>query len=317
MTRGMRLAAGVTALLAVVTGCGDDGDSGGPSPSATSPTASSTPSTPTGSPSPSPTASGPTTSGSPSPSATSTVSTLRSIPVYYLGESRRAFRLFREFRSVPDTGGPVASAVSAMTRVKPLDPDYSSPWRPARRVAVSQSGTAITVDLSADAFSNTSVGSEVAEVAIQQLVHTATAAAAQSGTPATTVTITRDGRPADVWGVVRIGTPMRRAPMAGVQAHAWVVSPQHGEVRPAGRVAFTGYGTSFEATFAWTVRTTAGAVVARGSAMGGTGSGGFGTVRFTATLGPGRYVVTLSTDDPSGGAEGSGPATDDKTFTVR
>ena len=301
------VAAAAVALLALMTACGDDGDGDAtPAPSAT---ASSTATGPTTSPTSTP---GPTT-----PAPAPTASTLRSIPVYYLGESRRAVRLFREFRSVPDVGGPVASAVSAMTRLTPLDPDYSTPWRPASRVAVSQNGTAISVDLSADAFSNTSVGSETAELAVQQLVHTATAAAAQSGTPATTVTITRDGRAADVWGAVRVGAPMRRAPVADVQAHAWVVSPQHGDVRSAGRVAFTGFGTSFEATFGWVVRTSAGSVVARGSAVGGTGTGGFGTVTFAATLAAGSYVVTLSTDDPSGGAEGGGPATDTKAFTVR
>lgn len=300
------MAAAAVAVLALMTACSDDdGDGNGtPAPSATA-TSTGPTTSPTSAPTP--------TTAAPSP----TVSTLRSIPVYYLGESRRAVRLFREFRSVPDVGGPVASAVSAMTRLTPLDPDYSTPWRPATRVAVSQNGTAISVDLSADAFSNTSVGSETAEMAVQQLVHTATAAAAQSGTPASTVTITRDGRAADAWGAVRVGTPMRRAPIADVQAHAWVVSPQHGDVRPAGRVAFSGFGTSFEATFGWVVRTSAGSVVARGSAMGGTGTGGFGAVSFAATLAPGSYVVTLSTDDPSGGAEGGGAATDTKAFTVR
>lgn len=310
MRQRTRLAAGAVALLAVTTACGGDSTDGpsssaNPTPTPTA-TATATASTsPTGTPS------------SPTPSGSTSVSTLRSIPVYYLGESRQAVRLFREFRTVPDTGGPVASAVSAMTRMSPLDPDYSSPWQPARRVAVTQRGAAISVDLSADAFSSTSVGSEVAELAIQQLVHTATAAAAQSGTPATTVTITRDGQAADAWGAVRIGEPVRRAAMTEVQAHAWVVSPQDGEVRRAGRVEFTGYGTSFEATFGWEVRKAGGAVVARGSGMGGTGDGRFGTVPFAATLTPGTYVVTLSTDDPSGGAEGHGPATDDKTFTVR
>lgn len=303
-----RTVAAAVALLAVLTACGDDDGNGDATPAPSATGAAMRP--------------GPTTSPSSTPDPTTavpspSVATRRSIPIYYLGESRRAVRLFREFRSVPDVGGPIASAVSAMTRLTPLDPDYSTPWRPATRVAVSQSGTAISVDLSADAFSNTSVGSEAAELAVQQLVHTATAAAAQSGTPASTVTITRDGRAADAWGAVRVGTAMRRSPIADVQAHAWVVSPQHGDVRPAGRVAFTGFGTSFETTFSWKVQTSAGGVVARGSAMGGTGSGGFGAVTFAATLAPGNYVVTLSTDDPSGGADGGGAASDTKSFTVR
>ncbi|KGN40801.1 hypothetical protein N801_12195 [Knoellia aerolata DSM 18566] len=308
------MAGAVVVVLALVTACGD-GDDDGATPSA-SPSASASPS-PAPSGSTSATAS-PSASPTPSaPTSTSPATSLRSIPVYYVAESRSSFALYREFRTVPDVGGPVVSAVSAMTRLAPLDRDYTSPWRPARRVTATQRGAAITVDLSADAFSNGDVGSELAETALQQLVHTATAAAAQSGTPATTVTITRDGRAADVWGAVRIGSPMRRAPMADIQAHAWVTSPQEGEVRRAGTVTFAGFGTSFEATFGWVVRTSSGAEVARGSAMGGTGTGGFGSLSFTARLTPGTYTVTLSTDDPSGGAEGAGPATDDKTFTVR
>ena len=250
------------------------------------------------------------------PPATS-ATTLRNIPVYWVGESRKSFALYREFRDVPKAGGPIASAVAAMTRLKPLDPDYLTPWRPASTVTVSQTGDAIKVDLSSDAFANQQVGSELAERAVQQLVYTATGAAQQAGTPAKTVTITADGKATDAWGTVRLGEPTRRAPMADVQAHAWVTSPQEGQRLPAGRVTFTGFGTSFEATFGWKVLSGTGSVVAKGSAMGGTGDGGFGTFTFTTRLTPGSYSVEVSTDDPSGGAEGSGPAVDDKTFTVR
>ena len=294
-SRSRRVATGAVVLLASVTACG-----GGDTPTSTgSSSSSSTIITPSASPS------------------TTTAASLTSIPVYYIAESQRAFKLYREFRAVPDAGGAVASAVSAMTRLAPLDPDYMTPWRPASRMAVSQKGNNITVDLSADAFSNTNLGSEVAATAVQQLVYTATAAAAQSGTPATTVTITQDGQAADAWGAVRIGAATERAPMLDVQAQAWVTSPQNGEVRKAGRVTFAGFGTSFEAAFGWVVRTSTGTEVARGSTMGGTGTGGFGPLSFSARLQPGTYTVTLSTDDPSGSAEGHGPATDDKTFSVR
>lgn len=319
-SRPVRVVLGVVVVLASVVACAG---AGSPAPSTTSMSSTSA-SSATG-PGQSSSSSSSGTGSSTAPRTTTSVPqgsttlhgrTLPSIPVYYLGESQRSFRLYREFRTVPDAGGMVASAVSAMTRLSPLDPDYSTPWRPASRVTVSQRGGAVAVDLSADAFANTDIGSEVAATAIQQLVYTATAAAYQRGTPATTVTITKDGKAADVWGVLRIGTPVRRAPLLDVQARAWVTSPQYGEVRKAGVVRFTGYGTSFEATFAWAVRTRAGVLVAHGSAMGGTGTGGFGPLSFTARLRPGTYTVTLSTDDPSGGA-GVGPATDDKTFTVR
>lgn len=315
-TRSVRLWTSAVAVLVLLPACG--GDDGSPSTgggTSAGSSAATRPSATTSAPT-SPTSTH-SSSSSPQTSPTTAAGTLRAIPVYYVAESRRSFRLYREFRTVRDRGGAVASAVSAMTSLAPLDPDYLTPWRPASRISVSRKGTNLAIDLSADAFANTNLGSELAATAIQQLVYTATAAASQSGLPARTVTITRDGRSADVWGVLRIGAPTARAPLVDVQAQAWVTSPQEGDVRKAGSVTFTGFGTSFEATFGWVVRTVTGEVVARGSAMGGTGTGGYGPFSFSAKLGPGTYSVAISTDDPSGGAEGNEPATDDKTFTVR
>lgn len=293
-----------TAVAALLTpaACGNGGQTS-PAPGTTSATSTVAPT--------------PTTTTSTSPTATSTTGQLTGIPVYWIAESRKSFRLYREFRSVPKvSGGTVASAIAAMMRLKPLDPDYMTPWRPPSRLTVTQSGAAIKVDVSKDAFTNTQVGSELAERALQQLVYTATAAAHVAGHDATTVSVTVNGGGYDAWGVIRVGAPMRRAPLLDVQGLAWVTSPQQGEVRKAGTVTFTGYGTSFEATFGWKVTTAAGAVVARGSAMGGTGTGGFGAFTFSARLAKGSYTVMVSTDDPSGGASGLGPATDDKDFTV-
>lgn len=266
-----------------------------------------------GAPTTAPTTTSPTASPADSPAA---ASTLTGVPVYWVGDTGRTLGLYREFRDVRDTGGRVASAVAAMTRLKPLDPDYLTPWRPASRVTATQSGSALTVDLSRDALANTQVGSELAALAVQQLVYTATAAAQQAGTPATTVRILVDGAASDAWGAVRLGEPTRRSPMADVQAHAWVTSPRQGQSLPPGTVRFEGFGTSFEATFGWKVLSSTGTVVKQGSAMGGTGSGGFGTFRFSATLPAGTYTVRVATDDPSGGAEGNGPDVDTKRFTV-
>lgn len=248
--------------------------------------------------------------------AASSPKKLTGIPVYWVAESRRSFSLYREFRAVPDTGGLVASAVSAITSLEPLDADYMTPWRPASRVSASQSGAAITVDLSRDAFANTQVGSELASRALQQLVYTATAAAQKAGTPASSVTITVDGAAFDAWGVIRLGEPMKRAPLAEVQAQTWVTSPQEGDDLPAGKVTFKGFGTAFEANFVWEVRKDSGAVVAKGFTMGGSGDGTYGDFSFTVPLTAGTYKVKVSGDDASGGAEGPGPAVDDKSFTV-
>jgi hypothetical protein len=240
------------------------------------------------------------------------------MPIYFVGQSQQAFRLYREFRTVRKVDGPISSAVSAMTRLRPLDPDYVNPWQPASSVWVRQQGATLTVDLSADAFGNQNVGSELATLAIQQLVYTATAAAHVAGHDATSVVITVGGKPADVWGVIRLGSPMTRAPMLEVQAQAWVTWPQQGDVVPSGTVRFTGYGTSFEAVFHWEIRNASGTRVAHGEAMGGS-MGQYGSLSWSARLAPGSYTVHLATDDPSGDGEheGHGAAVDSKGFTVR
>jgi hypothetical protein len=241
------------------------------------------------------------------------------MPIYFVGQTQHAFRLYREFRTIRKVDGPISSAVSAMTRLRPLDPDYANPWRPASWVHVGQQGKTLTVDLSADAFANTNVGGELATLAVQQLIHTATAAAHVGGHDATAVIITVDGKPADVWGVIHVGAPMTRAPMIDVQAQAWITAPQQGDVFPAGRVRFTGYGTSFEAVFHWEIKSAGGRTIAHGEAMGGS-MGEYGALEWTVKLARGSYTVRLATDDPSGDGEhheGHGPVVDTKSFAVR
>jgi hypothetical protein len=245
---------------------------------------------------------------------------IQSVPVYYLGQSKTRFWLYREYRTVQEKGSYVESAIYAMTALKPLDPDYFTPWKPASSVKVTQEGKSLTVDLSADAFSGTNVGSEVAGLAIQQLVYTATAAAAW-GSPAETpetVTITIDGKPGDAWGVVRVGEPTARADLVDVQAPTWVIAPEQGQTLKAGQVKVGGYGTAFEGTFAWEVRKRDGAVVAEGTTMGGS-MGTFGDFTFMVDLKPGEYTVEVHQPDMSDGESPEGPRMfpDTKDFTVK
>jgi len=299
--RAMRMWVGVLAVaLVALAGCG------------------TSPSTPgaTGTVTPTPTATAPTTEPPPEPTTSPTTrTTLTGMPLYFVGESQGYYKLFREFRTIRKIDGPISSSISAMMRLTPLDPDYFNPWRSASRVWVTEDAATLMVDVSADAFRSTTVGKELAPVAIQQLVYTALAASERAGSDAHSVVITVGGQRYDAWDLVRLEGRWERAPRADVQAQAWVVNPQEGDVVRAGVVNFTGYGTSFEGTFTWKVHGLDVRVEKRGTAMGGS-MGTFGTVRFSAKLPPGKYVVELVTDDPSGG-EGPGPAVDTKQFTVR
>lgn len=300
-------AVAAAAVIGLVVG-GVIGLSGDDEPAPPAATGTASPTVPPTAPTTSPTQ-GPTSSPTAEPTGT-----LSGVPVYWLGESKTSVWLYREFRDVPDVGGPVASAVAAMTREEPLDPDYFTPWRPATSVDVAVDGDAISVDLSADAFAE-GVGSEVAERAVQQLVYTATAAAQADGP----VTITVDGAPYDAWGVIRVGEPMSRAPMVDVQAPTWILSPSEGQTVPAGTVEVTGYGTAFEANFLWEVRDAASdRVVADGFVTGEGGMGTYGDLTFTVDLEPGEYVIEVYQPDESGGESPEGPRLypDTKRFTV-
>lgn len=304
---GIAAAAVIGLVVGGVVGLGDDAD---PVPPAAEGTAE---------PTTSPTAAAPTTDEPTTDGTDGTAGpggeTLEDVPVYYLGQSATGVWLYREFHDVPDVGGEVASAVMAMTRQEPRDPDYASPWSPASSVEVTQDGDALTVDLSEDAFTE-GTGSEVAERAIQQLVYTATAAASTTGP----VTITVDGEPYDAWGVIRVGEPMERAPMVDVQAQTWILSPTEGETVTAGAVPVEGYGTAFEATFGWElVDATTGDVVADGFTTGEGGMGTYGDFSFEIPdVEPGQYVLEVWGDDPSDGESPEGPRMfpDSKAFTV-
>lgn len=235
---------------------------------------------------------------------------LSGVPVYYVGDSGGSFRLYREWRTVPDLGDPVESAVMAMMGVPPRDPDYSTPWVAPDELEVEREGSAITVDVSADAFGG-GVGSELSALALQQLVYTATAASTLDGPAATTVTILMDGAAADAWGHVRVGEPMTRAPQAQVLSHVWILSPAEGDALSAGEVTVGGYGASFEANFVWRVEGPSG--TQEGFTLSDNGMG-FGEFDLTVDLEPGTYTVTV---ESTSGLEEFVPHTDSKTFSVR
>ena len=302
-------AVAAAAVVGLVVGGIVGTDDEEPLPAATGTTDPTPTSQPTTTP---PTTTSPTSSESTTDAATGVV---ENAPVYWVGPSKTSFWLYREFRDVPDLGDPVTSAVAAMTREEPLDPDYMNPWQPAERVEVTRDGDAITVDLSADAFSGTDVGSELAALALQQLVYTATAAAQSDGP----VTVLVDGEPAEVWGVLEVGEPIDRAPQVDVQASTWIIEPEQGQT-VSNPVHVVGYGTAFEATFNWEVRDAGTDQVVQEGFVTGEGSmGTYGDFEFTLDdLAPGGYVLEVYQGDMSDGESPEGPRMypDTKEFTV-
>ncbi len=216
------------------------------------------------------------------------------VPVYYLGTVGDRVVLYREFRSVTraDTSvaGSIAAAVAEMLRGDPLDPDYTSQWPAGSTVrSVRTEGGVAVVDLGG--IATNSVGAETAELTVQQLVWTATAAAADAGSPVDGVRLLVDGSArTELWGHVATGGVLRRGASTDVLAPVWLIAPQQGAT--VGRnVRVHIAGTVFEATAHLRVQRAGGSTVEDRSVMLSAGAPGRGEAFVDLTLAPGSYTI--------------------------
>lgn len=287
----------LTIVVILLAACSDGDDDGSPAqppsrPSASSPSTSSPP------------ASSPPT-GSPSTGAPSTVSA----PLYYLIDTRTGVRLARE-QHVLAGADPAKAALEAMI-AGPTDPDYTSTWAPRTRVlSVRRTKGVIEVDLSADAR-RANAGSETAARMVQQLVYTVTEVLGRTAA----VQLLIEGRPAgELWGVLTWDKPVRRDPPVDVRLLVGIDRPDEGAT-VSSPVTVTGTAAVFEATLPWRLLSADGKVVEEGTAMTAEGQR-FAPYSFTFSAPPGRYVVQVEEDDPSGGAGGT-PMTDTRAITIK
>lgn len=231
------------------------------------------------------------------------------VPVYYVAETPAGFRLQREFHSVV-TSDPASAAVREMLAGPTgADPDYRTYWPPGSslREPVHREGGAIVVDLSG--VRPARMGTELAEVTVQQLVFTVQGAL-RSTDP---VRILVDGAPAqDLWGAVDLSAPVGRGDPYAVRSLVQIDSPADG-ARVGREVEVRGEAAVFEATVLWEVLRD-GELVQKGFTSTAEGQR-FAPFAFTVTLEPGEYTVRIREDDPSGG-EGRPVLSDDKRITV-
>jgi hypothetical protein len=228
------------------------------------------------------------------------LSTHRSAPVYWLGERDATVYLYREYVEAEDQGDPITTSIKHMLEQQPTDPDYFSLWSPASRIGTSIDGdNVITVDLSADAFAR-QMDAGLAERAVQQLVYTATGAAANAGlltgsAPAR-VAVLVDGRPGyEAFGHVRLDGPTER--VSSLRAPVWIIEPHHGGAYAAGNVAVRGAGAVFPGGIRWEVRRVQlggpGDVVSDGRITLGAGDLPADEFEFAVDLGEGDYDVSV------------------------
>lgn len=254
----------------------------------------------------------PAPSKEPSPSESAAPETA-TVPVYYVGETTRGPRLYREFHRVELVNDdPVSTAVFEAVAVTPDDPDYRTPWPGGTTAATVDSPPAdvITVDVRGPGLHDrpADLSAEEAELAIEQLVYTAQAAH-QSRSP---VQLLLDGSRTDTLLGVPVSEPLAQGAAEDVLAQVWIIDPAEGaEVTAPFEVS--GLAAAFEANVVWELRD-GDKVVKKG----------FTTARacckmepysFEVSAPPGEYTLIVTDSDPSGG-EGFGPWEDTKQITV-
>jgi spore germination protein GerM len=241
------------------------------------------------------------------------------VPVYWIGRNGNDVALHREFRDNPGEENPITTALRAMMSEKPLDHDFFTPWQEPKDLATSISGkSVVTVDISRDAF-NSNLDAGMAQLAVQQLVYTATAAAASSGLidsgQQIQVVILVDGHKDFMgFGQVKLGGPMVRD--VSKVAPVWIVDPQEDLTLAGGPVKFNGRATVEGAKLKWQLLREAAngekAAYIDGETTASAVPGQGGSFSFSVSLGKGRYELKVTMPAQGGDAA----STDTRVFNV-
>jgi len=312
-THRTRVAGLLTATVvagAALTACGTEDDTAGDPGEGSTTSAPSAPATsaPTsGEPS------GTTTSADPSPSASGGAEPAL-VPAYFVGDTPRGQRLFREFRDVSGVS-PVDEALALITSGDATDPDYTT-LLPDGTLTVAGTGTTIDVALPDASWAAAPAGTtpKQARLAVQQVVHTVQGVLQQQ----LPVTFTLDGAPSPVLGLTAPEGGFTPAEFTEVLALVNVSDPAEGAT-VSGSLTASGVASSFEGTVPWELRDSTGTAVVDGAAQADGWIDALypwqATVDLTGVA-PGTYTFVAMTDDPSGG-EGGGPTEDTRTVTVQ
>jgi hypothetical protein len=246
---------------------------------------------------------------------------LVTVPVYYLGETSRGPRLFREFHRLDGDGNALMAALTEAVSVGPQDPDYRTDW-PAETVVVlagvdeGDDGQIFvtlrndTTDLRVRPIDMTP---EEAQSSVEQLIYTAQAAV-QTRAPVQLL-LERDGASGtrtDTLLGVPVSEPLAEGDAARTLAQVWIIDPGEG-AGVSSPFEVSGVAAAFEANVVWELRD--GDTVVKE---------GFTTARecctmspysFEVTAPPGEYTLVVRDSDPSAG-EGPDPWQDTKRVTV-
>jgi hypothetical protein len=295
--------AAATVLVLVIVGVvllGDGDGGGGPGAAGTTTSAATT--------------TAPTTTGTPSTAVSPTSATPETTsppvagrlaaPVYYVVDVEGVGpRLYREFHQVHAKGDKVVAALTEMFTGTPRDPDYQSMWPTSTRVLSVKrlGGGVVQVDLSGFV----QLGASFEGAAVQQLVHTATAA--EPSNPSVRLLVNGAVPPS---GHMDWSEPVKRSAPLETLGNVWILSPVQGTT-VSSPVKVSVYGTGWEGNVPLKVFKGSTEVASTNVT---TMMGGFAEAQTTIDLPPGAYELRAYNDN---GRDETLQLWDTKAFTVR
>ena len=187
------------------------------------------------------------TSTTPTPNVSSTVA-FQTLAQYWVADTARGFRLYREFVRINPTPDPITAALRQLVSQGPVDSDYVSLWPQDTTInSVIVSGDTAIIDLT---FNKLNVGAAAESLAIAQLVWTATAAEPT----VKKISLTVDGKTVEsLAGHVDATQPFTRGLTYEVLAPVWITSPTEGQRVAAKGFILSGMASTFEANVVWKV----------------------------------------------------------------
>ena len=238
------------------------------------------------------------------------------VPLYFAGDGPGGEpRLFREFQRVPDDPLTAAARVIAGGG-EPEDPDYRTLWPQVEIAAVTATDGVLLVQIPSDAFTERPDGMtpREARLALQQLVYTLQGVQ-QERVP---VQVDRGDSPARLFGL-RTDRPFTAASALRTLNLVSITSPAEGDSVTGDTLTVTGVANSFEASGPCRLLQDGQELALEGYQAEGWMDDRLFPFEVDLPLDgvTGEVVVQCETDDPSGGAEGNGPAIDTRTITVR
>ncbi len=238
------------------------------------------------------------------------------VPIYWVGDGPGGEpRLFREFRRVQ--GDPLTEAARlVMGGGRPDDPDYRTLWPETEVADVSATDGILRVQVPGDGFTERpdAMTKRDADLAMQQLVYTLQGVQ-QERIP---IQVDRGGSGVPLLGLPS-DVPYEQASALETLNLVNITSPEEGATITAGTLTVTGVANSFEASGPCRLLVDGVETVLQGYQADGWMEDRLFPfeVDFPLEGITGAVVVQCETDDPSGGAEGNGPAIDTKQITIK